>query len=50
MNKERRSTAKAVRIDPDIVLTVQDLIKTYTVGNSTITALPITHFFLLKRL
>ncbi len=39
MNKEQRSTARAVRIDPDIVLDVHDLIKTYTVGNSTITAL-----------
>jgi len=39
MNKERRATAKAVSIDPDIVLTVQDLTKTYTIGNSTITAL-----------
>ena len=32
MNKEQRSTARAVRIDPDIVLDVHDLIKTYTVG------------------
>ena len=39
MNKQRRATAKAVRIDPDIVLTVKDLVKTYTIGNSTITAL-----------
>ena len=39
MNKEQRSTAKAVRIDPNIVLDVHDLTKTYTVGNSTITAL-----------
>ncbi len=39
MNKERRATAKAVAIDPNIVLTVQDLTKTYTIGNSTITAL-----------
>jgi len=39
LNKEKRSTARAVRIDPNIVLEVQDLIKTYTVGNSTITAL-----------
>jgi len=39
MNKEQRSTAKAVRIDLDIVLKVHDLVKTYTVGNSTITAL-----------
>ncbi|MFX1573625.1 MAG: ABC transporter ATP-binding protein [Promethearchaeota archaeon] len=39
MNKEQRSTARAIRIDPDIVLDVHDLIKTYTVGNSTITAL-----------
>ena len=39
MNKEQKSTARAVRIDPDIVLDVHDLIKTYTVGNSTITAL-----------
>ncbi|MGB5912733.1 MAG: ABC transporter ATP-binding protein [Promethearchaeia archaeon] len=39
MNKERKSTAKAVSLDPDIVLIVQDLIKTYTIGNSTITAL-----------
>jgi putative ABC transport system ATP-binding protein len=39
MNKEQRSTARAVRIDPNIVLEVHDLIKTYTIGNSTITAL-----------
>ncbi len=39
MNKQRRATAKAVKVDPDIVLTVHDLVKTYTVGNSTITAL-----------
>ncbi|MFX1278459.1 MAG: ABC transporter ATP-binding protein [Promethearchaeota archaeon] len=39
MNKQRRATAKAINIDPDIVLTVQDLTKTYTVGSSTITAL-----------
>ena len=39
MNKQRRATTKAVRIDPNIVLTVQNLTKTYTVGNSTITAL-----------
>ena len=39
MNKEQRSTARAVRIDPNIVLDVHDLTKTYTVGNSTITAL-----------
>ena len=39
MNKEQRSTARAVRVDPDIVLDVQDLVKTYTVGNSIITAL-----------
>ena len=39
MSKEQRATAKSVRIDPDIVLEVHDLTKTYTVGNSTITAL-----------
>ncbi|MFX1365975.1 MAG: ABC transporter ATP-binding protein [Promethearchaeota archaeon] len=39
MNKEQRSTAKAVSIDPNIVLEVHDLVKTYTVGNSVITAL-----------
>ncbi|MFX0082455.1 MAG: ABC transporter ATP-binding protein [Candidatus Hodarchaeota archaeon] len=39
MNKQRRATAKAVEVDPNIVLTVKDLVKTYTVGNSTITAL-----------
>ena len=39
MNKERRATAKAVRIDPDIILIVKDLTKTYRIGNSTITAL-----------
>ena len=39
MNKEQRSTARAVRVDPDIVLDVHDLVKTYTVGNSIITAL-----------
>jgi len=39
MNKERRATAKAVRIDPDIILIVKDLTKTYIIGNSTITAL-----------
>ena len=39
MNKEQRSTARAVRIDPEIVLEVHNLIKTYIVGNSTITAL-----------
>jgi len=39
MNKEQRSTARAVRIDPDIVLDVHNLTKTYTVGNSTVTAL-----------
>ena len=39
MSKEKRSIARAVSLDPDIVLEVHDLIKTYTVGNSTITAL-----------
>ncbi len=39
MNKEKRSTAKAVTIEPNIVLAVHDLIKTYTIGSSTITAL-----------
>ena len=39
MNKQRKATAKAVRMDPDLILTVNDLTKTYTVGNSTITAL-----------
>ena len=39
MSKEQRSTAKAVKIDADIVLEVHDLVKTYTIGNSTITAL-----------
>jgi len=39
MNKQRQATAKAVKIDNDIVLIVKDLTKTYTVGNSTITAL-----------
>ena len=39
MNKELRSTAKAVRVDQDIVIEVHDLIKTYTVGNSIVTAL-----------
>ena len=39
MNKEQRSTARAVRIDPEIVLEVHNLVKTYIVGNSTITAL-----------
>lgn len=39
LNKEKRSTARAVRIEPNIVLEVQDLVKTYTIGNSTITAL-----------
>ncbi len=39
MNKEQKSTAKAVNIDLGIVLDVHDLIKTYTVGNSVITAL-----------
>ncbi|MFX1409603.1 MAG: ABC transporter ATP-binding protein [Promethearchaeota archaeon] len=39
MGKEKRSTAKAVGIDPNVVLNVYDLIKTYTVGNSIITAL-----------
>ncbi len=39
MNKERRATAKAVRIDPDIILIVKDLTKTYRIANSTITAL-----------
>lgn len=39
MNKEQRSTAKAINIDPNIVLDVHDLIKTYTIGNSVITAL-----------
>jgi len=39
MNKQRKATAKAIRIDPDIILTVKDLTKTYIVGNSTITAL-----------
>ncbi|MFW9896278.1 MAG: ABC transporter ATP-binding protein [Candidatus Thorarchaeota archaeon] len=37
--KEKRSTARAVSIDPDMVLIVEDLIKTYTVGDSIITAL-----------
>ncbi|MBA7513157.1 putative ABC transporter ATP-binding protein YknY [subsurface metagenome] len=39
MNKEKKATAKAIRIDPSIVLIVKDLTKTYTIGNSTITAL-----------
>ncbi len=39
LNKEQRATAKSVRIDPNIVLLVENLIKTYTIGNSTITAL-----------
>ena len=39
MSKEQRSTARAVRIDPEIVLEVHNLVKTYLVGNSTITAL-----------
>ena len=39
MNKQKRATAKAIKIDPNSVLEVQDLIKTYTIGNSTITAL-----------
>ena len=39
LNKEQRATAKSVRIDPDTVLTVENLTKTYTIGNSTITAL-----------
>ncbi|MFX1314783.1 MAG: ABC transporter ATP-binding protein [Promethearchaeota archaeon] len=39
MSKEKRSTARAIGIDPDVVLNVHDLIKTYTVGNSIITAL-----------
>lgn len=39
MNKEKKATAKAIRIDPNIVLIVKDLTKTYTIGNSTITAL-----------
>ncbi|MFX0041982.1 MAG: ABC transporter ATP-binding protein [Candidatus Hodarchaeota archaeon] len=39
MNKEQRSTARAVRIDPEIVLEVYNLVKSYRVGNSTITAL-----------
>ncbi|MFX1500073.1 MAG: ABC transporter ATP-binding protein [Promethearchaeota archaeon] len=39
MNKEQRATAKAINIDPAIVLDVHDLVKTYTVGNSIITAL-----------
>lgn len=39
ISKEKRSTARAIEIDPDIVLVVHDLIKTYTVGNSIITAL-----------
>jgi putative ABC transport system ATP-binding protein len=39
MNKEKKATAKAIRIDPSIVLIVKDLTKTYTMGNSTITAL-----------
>ena len=38
-SKELRSTARAVRIDPDIVLDVDDLTKTYTVGNSIVSAL-----------
>lgn len=39
INKEKKVTAKAIRIDPSIVLIVKDLTKTYTMGNSTITAL-----------
>ncbi len=39
MSKEQKSTARAVSLDPDIVLEVHELTKTYTVGNSTITAL-----------
>lgn len=39
INKEKKATAKAIRIDPSIVLIVKDLTKTYTMGNSTITAL-----------
>ncbi|MFW9942115.1 MAG: ABC transporter ATP-binding protein [Candidatus Thorarchaeota archaeon] len=39
INKQRKATATAIRLDPNIVLTVKDLVKTYTVGNTTITAL-----------
>jgi len=39
MSKEQKSAARAVSLDPDIVLEVHELTKTYTVGNSTITAL-----------
>ncbi|KKN06512.1 hypothetical protein LCGC14_1076530 [marine sediment metagenome] len=39
MNKQERATAKSVRIDPDTVLIAENLIKTYTTGNSTVAAL-----------
>lgn len=39
MNKEQNSATKAVKLDPDTVLEVHDLTKTYTVGSSIITAL-----------
>jgi putative ABC transport system ATP-binding protein len=39
LKKEKRSKEKSIKIDPDIILDVHDLTKTYTVGNSIITAL-----------
>jgi putative ABC transport system ATP-binding protein len=39
MNKEKKAIEKGIKIDPEVILEVHDLIKTYTVGDSTITAL-----------
>ncbi|MBN1801051.1 MAG: ABC transporter ATP-binding protein [Candidatus Lokiarchaeota archaeon] len=39
LNKEQRSTAQAVRMDPDTILEVSGLTKVYTMGSSKVTAL-----------
>jgi putative ABC transport system ATP-binding protein len=39
MNKEKKVKEEEIKMDPEIILEVHDLTKTYTVGDSTITAL-----------
>ncbi|MFX1236616.1 MAG: ABC transporter ATP-binding protein [Promethearchaeota archaeon] len=39
LNKEQRSTARGIKMNPNIVLEVNELTKTYPVGSSTVTAL-----------
>lgn len=48
MNKEKKSTANSVKLDPNIVLDVHDLTKTYIVANSTVTALNHISFHIKK--